>query len=40
MLPVALVCLILLVLTTIIHYEVLRGLAVLLPDMSIKPRAG
>lgn len=39
MLPVALVCLILLVLTTIIHYEVLRGLAVLLPDMSIKPRA-
>ena len=39
MLPVALVCLALLVLTTIIHYEVLRGLAVLLPDMGIKPRA-
>lgn len=39
MLAVALVCLALLVLTTIIHYEALRGLAVLLPNMSIKPRA-
>jgi hypothetical protein len=39
MLPVALVCLALLVLTTIIHYEALRGLAVLLPGMGIKPRA-
>ena len=39
MLTVALVCLALLVLTTIIHYEALRGLAVLLPEMRIKPRA-
>ena len=39
MLPVALVCLALLVLTTIIHYEALRGLAVWLPDSRIRPRA-
>lgn len=36
---VVLVCLVLLVVTTVIHYEVLRGLAVLLPGLGIKPRA-
>jgi len=36
---VALVCLALLVLTTVIHYEVLRGLSVLLPSLQIQPRA-
>ena len=36
---VVLVCLALLVVTTVIHYEVLRGLAVLLPGLGIKPRA-
>ncbi len=33
------VCLVLLVLTTVIHYEVLRGLSVMLPGLGIKPRA-
>ena len=36
---VVLVCLVLLVVTTVIHYEVLRRLAVLLPGLGIKPRA-
>ena len=36
---VVLVCLALLVVTTVIHYEVLRGLTVLLPGLGIKPRA-
>mgnify|MGYP000846135764 FL=1 len=36
---VVLVCLVLLVVTTVIDYEVLRGLAVLLPGLGIKPRA-
>ena len=36
---VVLVCLVLLVVTTVIHYEVLRGLAVLLPGLGIMPRA-
>jgi len=39
MLLVASVCLALLVLTTVIHYEVLRGLSVMLPGLGIKPRA-
>lgn len=39
MLLVAGVCLVLLVLTTVIHYEVLRGLSVMLPGLGIKPRA-
>ena len=36
---VVLVCLALLVVTTVIHYEVLRGLTVALPGLGIKPRA-
>lgn len=36
---VVLMCLALLVVTTVIHYEVLRGLTVLLPGLGIKPRA-
>lgn len=39
MLLVALVCLGLLVLTTVIHYEVLRGLSDALPRLAIPPRA-
>lgn len=39
MLLVALVCLALLVLTTVIHYEVLRGLSDALPRLTIPPRA-
>lgn len=39
MLLVAFVCLGLLVLTTVIHYEVLRGLSNVLPGLEIRPRA-
>lgn len=39
MLLIALVCLTLLVATTVIHYEVLRGLSVFLPALRIRPRA-
>lgn len=39
MLVVALVCLILLVLTTVLHYEVLRWLSAALPALGIRPRA-
>ncbi len=39
MLLVVLVCLTLLVLTTVIHYEVLRGLTGVLPVLRIRPRA-
>jgi hypothetical protein len=39
MLLVVLVCLTLLVLTTVIHYEVLRGLTGVLPALRIRPRA-
>jgi voltage-gated potassium channel Kch len=39
MLLVVLVCLTLLVLTTVIHYEVLRGLTSILPVLRIRPRA-
>ena len=39
MLLVVLICLVLLVLTTVIHYEVLRGLSVVLPGLRIRPRA-
>jgi hypothetical protein len=39
MLLVALVCLTLLVMTTVIHYEVLRGLTGILPGLRIRPRA-
>lgn len=39
MLIVALVCLVLLVVTTVIHYEVLRWLTALLPGVGIRPRA-
>lgn len=33
------VCLLLVVLTTVIHYEVLRGLSLWLPGLAIRPRA-
>lgn len=33
------VCLLLVVLTTVIHYEVLRGLSLWLPELAIRPRA-
>lgn len=33
------VCLLLVVLTTVIHYEVLRGLSLCLPELPIRPRA-
>ncbi len=39
MLFVVLVCLTLLALTTVIHYEVLRGLSVVLPRLRVRPRA-
>lgn len=39
MLPVALACLVLLVITTMIHYEVLRLLTRTLPGLGIQPRA-
>lgn len=35
---VALVCLLLLVLTTALHYEVLRNLSIVLPGLPIRPR--
>ncbi len=39
MLVVALICLVLLVLTTVLHYEVLRWLSAGLPALGIRPRA-
>jgi hypothetical protein len=39
MLLVVLVCLVLLVVTTVIHYEVLRGLSSLLPMLQMRSRA-
>ena len=39
MFVVVLVCLALLVLTTVIHYEMLRGLTIVLPSLAIRPRA-
>lgn len=33
------VCLLLVVLTTVIHYEMLRGLSLWLPELAIRPRA-
>ncbi|WP_374265480.1 ion channel [Zoogloea sp.] len=39
MLLIILTCLGLLVLTTLIHYEVLRGLSLALPQVQIRPRA-
>jgi len=39
MLPVAAACIMLLVLTTIIHYEMLRTLTVVLPGLNTPPRA-
>jgi len=36
---VVLACLALLIVTTVIHYEVLRGLSLLLPTLTIRPRA-
>ena len=39
MMIVGFVCVVLIVMTTVIHYEVLRGLASSLPHLPIRPRA-